>query len=123
MRDDYFWTLMGAGFIVFWAVLIAFARHLRAQQRLREREMIHRERVLALEKGLPAPAEASSVIPPALTGLTLRSLSLAESEDGETLLVLEVGGSSLAVALPPEVVSDVGRSLLMMGAARPAAVS
>lgn len=27
----------------------------------------------------------------------LRSLSLAESADGETLLVLEVGGSALAV--------------------------
>jgi len=53
----------------------------------------------------------------------LRSLSLAESEDGETLLVLEVGGSALAVALPPAVMSDVGRSLLLLGAARPAAVS
>jgi hypothetical protein len=53
----------------------------------------------------------------------LRSLSLAESEDGQTLLVLEVGGSTLAVALPPEVVSDVGRSLVMRGAVRPAAVS
>jgi len=55
--------------------------------------------------------------------IPLRSLSLAESEDGETLLVLEVGGSTLAVALPPEVMSDVGRSLIIRGAARPAAVS
>lgn len=52
----------------------------------------------------------------------LRSLSLAESKDGETLLVLEVGGSALAVALPPEVMGDVGRSLLALSAAR-AAVS
>ena len=50
--------------------------------------------------------------------IPLRSLSLAESEDGETLLVLEVGGSALAVALPPDVMGDVGRSLLALSAAR-----
>jgi hypothetical protein len=50
--------------------------------------------------------------------IPLRSLSLAESEEGETLLVLEVGGSALAVALPPEVMGDVGRSLLALSAAR-----
>jgi hypothetical protein len=76
MRDDYFWTLMGAGFIVFWALLIAVTRHLRAQQRLRQREMIHRERVLALEKGVPLPAEEPGVVSPGLAGLSLRTLSL-----------------------------------------------
>ena len=55
--------------------------------------------------------------------IPLRSLSLAESEDGETLLVLEVGGSTLAVALPPEVMGDVGRSLIIRAAARRAPVS
>jgi len=50
--------------------------------------------------------------------IPLRSLSLAESEKGETLLVLEVGGSALAVALPPEVMGDVGRSLIALSAAR-----
>lgn len=53
--------------------------------------------------------------------IPLRSLSLAESEEGETLLVLEVGGSALAVALPPEVMGDVGRSLIALSAARTAA--
>lgn len=55
--------------------------------------------------------------------IPLRSLSLAESEEGETLLLLEVGGSALAVALPPEVMGDVGRSLIALSAARAAAAS
>jgi hypothetical protein len=75
------------------------------------------DKAVKLAKVSPAPRQLQMIPVP------LRSLSLAESEDGETLLVLEVGGSALAVALPPEVMSDVGRSLIMLGAARPAAAS
>jgi hypothetical protein len=75
------------------------------------------DKAVKLAKASPAPRQLQMIPVP------LRSLSLAESEDGETLLVLEVGGSALAVALPPEVMSDVGRSLIMLGAARPAAAS
>lgn len=48
-----YWTLSGAAFVVVWAVIIAIAGHFRARQRLHEREMLHRERMLALEKGVP----------------------------------------------------------------------
>lgn len=48
-----YWTLSGATFVIIWGVIFAIASHFRAKQRMREREMLHRERMLALEKGLP----------------------------------------------------------------------
>ena len=50
--------------------------------------------------------------------IPLRSVFLAEREEGETLLVLEGGGSALAVALPRRLWGEVGRYLNALSAAR-----
>jgi hypothetical protein len=89
MRDDFFWALVGGGFIVFWAVIITWARHLRAMRWLRERELVHKERVLSLEKGLPLPDDGAAG---ALSPAVLQSLSL-----GLGLLLL-FGGIGLSLA-------------------------
>jgi len=62
-------------------------------------------------------------VPLHMTPLPLRSLSLAETDEGETLLVLEVGGSTIAVSLPPVIMSEIGRSMLTLSAARTARAS
>src|SRR5262245_28068860 len=53
----------------------------------------------------------------------LRGLSLAESDDGQTLLALEIGGTTIAVSLPADVLVDVGRSLAGLAGAGGTAVS
>jgi len=47
------WTLSGAAFVIVWGVIFAVAGHYRSKQRLAEREMLHQERLRALEKGVP----------------------------------------------------------------------
>jgi hypothetical protein len=95
MRDDFFWALFGGGFIVFWALIISWTQHLRAMRRLRVRELVHKERVLSLEKGLPLPEEGVTGGP---LPVLLQSLSLALG-----LLLFFVGiGLSLAFYLTPD---------------------
>lgn len=92
MRDEFFWALFGGGFIMFWAILIAGTQQLRAARRLRERELLHKERVLSLEQGVPLPEDRA---PTTLTASALQSLSLALG-----LLLLFFGiGLSLAFYL------------------------
>lgn len=92
MREDFFWALFGGGFIMFWAILITWTQNLRATRRLRERELIHKERVLALEQGIPLPEDRAAG---ALTAPALQSLALALG-----CLLLFVGiGLSLALYL------------------------
>jgi hypothetical protein len=103
MRDDFFWALFGGGFIMFWAVIIALTQHLRAVRRLRHLELIHKERMLSLEKGIPLP-EDSSAAPSPLSAAALQSLSLALG-----LLLVFVGiGLALAHSLAAD--QDSARS-------------
>lgn len=101
MRDDYFWALFGGGFIFFWALLITFTQQLRAARRLRLRELEHKERLLALEKGLPLPEEPPAGFSPA----GLLSLALAAG----LLLVFLGGGVALALYLGAESRSESTR--------------
>jgi len=72
MREEFFWALFGGGFIVFWAILITWTQQVRSNRRLRERELVHKERVLSLERGVALPEEESlSAAPPSLQGLAL----------------------------------------------------
>ena len=59
----------------------------------------------AITRPLPVPADLEAIPVP------LRGLSLAESEDGQILLALQIGGTTIAVSLPAEALVDVGRSL------------
>lgn len=60
MQDEYFWALFGGGFIMFWAILITWTQQLRAIRRLRERELLHKERALAFERGISLPEEGGA---------------------------------------------------------------
>lgn len=96
MRDEFFWALFGGGFIMFWAILIALTQHLRATRKLRERELLHKERVLSLEQGIPLPEDRA---PALLAAPALQSLALALG-----LLLLFIGiGLSLAFYLTSDV--------------------
>jgi len=96
MREEFFWALFGGGFIVFWAILISWAQHLRATRRLRERELLHKERVLALEQGISLPDDRG---PDTFVAPALQSLALAL---GFLLLFLGIG-LSLAFYLTSDV--------------------
>jgi hypothetical protein len=98
MRDDFFWALFGGGFIIFWAILISLTQHLRAVRRLRERELVHRERMLLLEKGGPFPEEVAPAAGVPFSPATLLSLALG----GGLVLVCGGLGLSLAFYLAPD---------------------
>ena len=62
----------------------------------------------SLQHGLPDMVEA---LP-----LPLRGASLGTSDDGEQLLLFDVGATVLAFSLPTDQIADIGRALLAMGA-------
>ncbi len=51
--EDLGWAFFGAIFIFGWALLVILVNHLRAEQRLRLKELAHNERMMAMEKGVP----------------------------------------------------------------------
>jgi hypothetical protein len=51
MSYEHIWVLIGVFALALWAGLVIWARHLREKKRLAVREMIHKERMAALEKG------------------------------------------------------------------------
>jgi hypothetical protein len=61
----------------------------------------------SLRHGLPDTVEA---LP-----LPLRGASLGTSDDGEKLLLFDVGATVLAFSLPPDQIGHIGRALLAMG--------
>jgi len=50
MSYEQVWVLIGVLAIGFWGGLAIWSRHLREVKRLKVREMIHRERMAALER-------------------------------------------------------------------------
>jgi hypothetical protein len=73
--------------------------------------------LLLLGSRVPAPQTAGSAddmtqaVP-----LPLRGVSLGSSEDGEAVLLFEVGSAMLAFSLAPENIARIGHSLLAMSA-------
>jgi hypothetical protein len=53
MDYEFYWVLFGLALVFGWAGLAIWARYLRNKQRARYREMIHKERMAAIEKGIP----------------------------------------------------------------------
>ncbi len=57
MREINFWLFIGMGFtiIFWWAVISLLFKYLRYRNRLKLREMVHKERMAAIEKGISPP--------------------------------------------------------------------
>ncbi len=53
MYYEHLWVLLALLFIFGWAGFVILTKHLRNKNRLRTRDMIHKERMLAMEKGVP----------------------------------------------------------------------
>jgi hypothetical protein len=53
MSYEHIWALLGLLLILGWAGLVILARHVRERGRLKVRNMIHQERMRAMEKGVP----------------------------------------------------------------------
>jgi len=65
MSYEHVWAVIAILTFCIWAGLAIWSRHLREAKRVAMREMIHRERMVALEKGQPlpeVPADAASSI-------------------------------------------------------------
>jgi hypothetical protein len=78
--------LLATVFLFGWAGLVILAKHLRNRNRLRTREMIHKERMLAMEKGVPL-------------GELPDHLSQAENGEGESYLPNIYGDWDRKIAL------------------------
>ncbi len=52
LDEGQFWAIFGAIFICVWALIIFTIQHFRAKLREQERSRIHKEHMLALEKGI-----------------------------------------------------------------------
>lgn len=60
MEEAQIWALIAFGFVTVFIVVMKLARNAREARRLAAREMLHRERLAAIDKGLPLhelPAE------------------------------------------------------------------
>ena len=55
MEQAYFWTLVGLAWVFGWATIWYLRRNAVESRALKQREMLHRERMAAMEKGVPLP--------------------------------------------------------------------
>jgi hypothetical protein len=55
MKSEFFWSLLALVWIFGWATLWYLRRRAVEQRQLKMREIVHRERMAALEKGVPLP--------------------------------------------------------------------
>ena len=53
MYYDHLWFLLALVFIFGWAGIVVLAKYLKNKSRARVRELIHKERMVAIEKGVP----------------------------------------------------------------------
>jgi len=85
--------------------------------RLQTRDLVHLVRLLLL-LGTKVPQQSlrygTSETLEALP-LPLRGASLGTSDDGEQLLLFDVGATVLAFSLPADQIGDIGRALVAMG--------
>jgi len=101
MYYEQVWVLIA----IAWVAVIVFARHLRERKRLEVREMIHRERMAALEKGAKLselPADLAKGADPTeetrAGGQWVQRAALA----GAFILILGGIGMSLGFLLVPQ---------------------
>jgi hypothetical protein len=81
MREDYVWVGIGSIWVFGWAILSLVYIQLKARRRLRERELLHRERLAAIEKGatwpeIPEEPERLAALESRDQGLLLSRLTL-----------------------------------------------
>lgn len=55
MRDEYFWSLLVLAWVFGWAIVWLQRKKAAETLSLRRREMLHQERLAAIEKGVPPP--------------------------------------------------------------------
>jgi hypothetical protein len=84
MRDEYFWAVIVLIWVFGWAVIWLLRRRAQEALTLKRREMLHRERLAAIEKGVPLPELPEEEMPEWLSveadrvrALWLRRISLA----------------------------------------------
>ena len=63
--------------------------------------------------GAEAPTNPKQALP-----LPIRHASVSETQDGENLLVFQVGNTPLGFILPPAGLAEIGQALLLMSAER-----
>jgi len=111
---DPIWTVVVLALLAAWAALGVLNLHLRQRHRLRLREIIHRERMAALEKSVPLPE-----LDPALDDAFLESMGVSPADRAlqkarigalAAGLVLILGGIGFVIAflLIPETPQTLG---------------
>ena len=55
MYEGFFWALLGVVWVFFWAIIWLLRRKRVEANSLRLRELVHQERLAAIEKGVPLP--------------------------------------------------------------------
>ena len=93
------------GFIVWtlgWALIILVAWQLRAVRRQKQREMLHKERIVAMEKGIPLPEIAATDEAPSLARWLRGNLHPRWALSLGVLLVFGGAGTALALFLSGE---------------------
>lgn len=55
MKDEFFWSLLALAWVFGWATIWYLRRRAVEQRALRLRELLHSERMAAIEKGVPLP--------------------------------------------------------------------
>ncbi|HEX4954609.1 MAG TPA: DUF6249 domain-containing protein [Thermoanaerobaculia bacterium] len=107
MQEEFFWSIFGACFVFLWALIIIGQQRFRSRRDLKERELLHAERLAALEKGVEVPAYTPA---PAVdwAGSALPRLALAVG----LLLVFTGAGILVGFYFAPE---DGFRSMWTVG--------
>lgn len=88
MTYEHIWFLLTLAWIFGWAGFVILAKYLRNRSRLRVREMMHKERMLAMEKGVPL-----GELPDHLNG------GIVEESEGTKMFVIGDWDRKIALAL------------------------
>lgn len=105
MSYEHIWVLIVVFTLALWAGLAIWARHLRERKRLAVREMIHQERMVALEKGAQLselPADLAGGTDPEKETETGGQWVQRGALAGAFILILGGMGLSLSLALIPQ---------------------
>ena len=54
-NPEFFWALIGAAWVIACAVICVVVWHLRGKRKLEKLQIVHQERMKAMEKGVPLP--------------------------------------------------------------------
>jgi hypothetical protein len=115
MEYEQVWALLAITLILGWSAVIALQDRSRSRQRLRVRELLHRERLAAIDKGIPLHDLPADLLVEPDEQVAVARAQLAALGAG---LVLLLGGLGLiaALALTPDTPEMGGmRDLAPMG--------